>query len=140
MVKQRTTHGLLIVALVAWAVAGCASQGIQKKLTAADAALLPGTWGGTVNPPGTTGMVPATLNIRPDGTYSTDAGAFSTSGKVDIRDGFVQFISTAGSGPMGAGDRSGSAVLMDRDTSWALMGSGHASTAGPFSFQFTKQK
>jgi hypothetical protein len=85
-------------------------------------------------------MVPASLTIRPDGTYSTDAGAFSTSGKAEIKDGFVQFYSTAGSGPMGAGDRSGSAVLMDRETSWALVGSGHASTGGPFSFEFTKKK
>ena len=78
MVKRRKTQGFLIVALLAWAVTGCASQGTQKKLTAADAALLPGTWGGTVNPPGTTGIVPATLTIRPDGTYATEAGAFST--------------------------------------------------------------
>ena len=140
MVKRRKTQGFLIVALLAWAVTGCASQGTQKKLTAADAALLPGTWGGTVNPPGTTGIVPATLTIRPDGTYATEAGAFSTSGKAQIKDGFVQFFSTAGSGPMGAGDRSGSAVLMDRDTSWALVGSGHASTGGPFNFEFTKKK
>ena len=140
MAKRMKTHGLLIVALVVWAVTGCASQGVQKKLTPGDAALLPGTWGGTVNPPGTTGMVPGSLTIRPDGTYSTNAGAYSTSGKAEIKDGFVQFFSTAGSGGMGAGDRSGSAVLMDRDTTWALVGSGHASTGGPFSFEFTKKK
>ena len=140
MAKQMKTHGLLIVALVVWAVTGCASQGVQKKLTAADAGLLPGTWGGTVNPPGTTGMVPASLTIRPDGTYSTDAGAFSSSGKAEIKDGFVQFISTAATGPINVGDRAGSAVLMDRDTSWALVGSGHASIGGPFSFEFTKKK
>jgi heat shock protein HslJ len=140
MAKQMKTHGLLIVALVVWAITGCASQGTQKKLTPADAALLPGTWGGMVDPPGGTGKVPGTLTIRPDGTYSTSAGAFSTSGKAEIKDGFVQFFSTAGSGPMGAGDRSGSAVLMDRDTSWALVGSGHASTGGPFNFEFTKKK
>ena len=140
MAKQGKTHWLFIVALVALAITGCASQGVQKKLTAGDASLLTGTWGGTVNPPGTTGMVPGSLTIRPDGTYSTNAGAYSTSGKAEIKDGFVQFFSTAGSGAMGAGDRSGSAVLMDRDTTWALVGSGHASTGGPFSFEFTKKK
>src|SRR5262245_20564083 len=134
MAKQSKAHGLLIVTLVVWAITGCASQGIQKKLTPADAALLPGTWGGTVNPPGTTGIVPASLTIRPDGTYSTEAGAYSSAGKAEIKDGFVQFFSTAGSGALGAGDRSGSAVLMDRDTTWALVGSGHASTGGPFNF------
>jgi hypothetical protein len=104
MAKQRKAHRIIVVALIAWAITGCASQGTQKKLTAADAALLPGTWGGRVDPPGGSGMVPASLTIRPDGTYSTNAGAFSTSGKAEIRDGFVQFFSTSGSGPMGAGD------------------------------------
>jgi hypothetical protein len=85
-------------------------------------------------------MVPASLTIRPDGTYTTNAGAFSSSGKAEIRDGFVQFMSTAGSGPMGAGDRAGSAVLMDRGSTWGLVGSGHASTAGPFNFDFSKAK
>ncbi len=61
-------------------------------------------------------------------------------GKAEIKDGFVQFLSTAGSGPTGAGDRSGSAVLMDRDTNWALVGSGHASTGGPFNFEFSQKK
>lgn len=140
MVERHTAYGLLVVVLVAAAIAGCASRGVEKKLTAADAGLLPGTWGGTVNPPGGTGMVPGTLTIRPDGTYSTNAGAFSTSGKAEIKDGFVQFFSSSGSGPMGAGDRSGSAALMDRGSSWALVGSGHASTAGPFSFEFSKNK
>lgn len=140
MAKLRQTHRLLIVTLIASAIAGCASQGTTKKLTAADAGLLPGTWGGRVNPPGGTGMVPATLTIRPDGTYSTNAGAFSTAGKAEIKDGYVQFFSTAGSGPTGAGDRTGSAVLMDRGTSWGLEGSGHASTGGPFNFSFSKNK
>jgi heat shock protein HslJ len=140
MVTRRKTYGLLIVALVAWAIAGCASQGVEKKLSAADAGLLPGTWGGMVDPPGGTGKVPASLTIRPDGTYSMSGGAFSTTGKAEIKDGFVQFFSASGSGPMGAGERSGSAVLMDRDTRWALVGSGHASTGGPFNFEFSKNK
>jgi hypothetical protein len=43
MATHRKTHGVLVVALLVGAIAGCASQGIQKKLTAADAGLLPGT-------------------------------------------------------------------------------------------------
>src|SRR5215475_4416047 len=127
MATNRRVRGVLVVALIAWAIAGCASKGVQKKLTAADAGLLPGTWGGTVNPPGTTSTVPGTLTINPDGTYSTNAGAYSSTGKAEIKDGYVQFFSTSGSGALGAGDRNGSAVLMDRDTSWGLVGSGHAS-------------
>lgn len=140
MATNRRVGGVLVVALVAWALAGCASQGVQKKLTAADAALLPGTWGGTVNPPGTTSTVPGTLTINRDGTYTTSAGAYSSAGKAEIKDGYVQFFSTSGSGALGAGDRNGSAVLMDRDTSWGLVGSGHASTGGPFNFDFSKKK
>jgi heat shock protein HslJ len=142
MAKQRKIVGLMVAVTVAWALAGCASTstGTAKKLTAADASLLPGVWQGRVNPPGTTGMVPATLTIRPDGTYTADAGAFSSSGKAEIKDGFVQFMSTSGTGSLGAGERSGTAVLMDRETTWGLAGSGHASVAGPYSFDFSKTK
>jgi|GEM_PF-1951710 heat shock protein HslJ len=140
MATNRKARRLLGVVLLASAIAGCASQGVQKKVTAADASLLFGTWGGTVNPPGTTSTVPGTLTINPDGTYTTNAGAYSSAGKAEIKDGYVQFFSTSGSAALGAGDRNGSAVLMDRDTSWGLVGSGHASTGGPFNFDFSKKK
>jgi hypothetical protein len=138
--KHTKTHGVVMVAVVAWAIAACASSGTAKKLTPADAALLPGEWQGRVNPPGGTGMLPATLTIRPDGTYTIDAGAFSSMGKAEIKDGFIQFFSTSGTGPLGTGERSGTAVLMDRATRWGLAGSGHAAIAGPFSFDFSKAK
>jgi heat shock protein HslJ len=140
MATNSNARRLLAVVLIAWAIAGCASQGVEKKLTAGDANLLPGVWAGRVNPPGGTSMVPATLTINRDGTYTTSAGAFSTAGKAEIKDGFVQFFSTSGTGATGAGDRTGSAVVMDRDTSWGLVGSGHASTGGPFNFDFSKKK
>jgi len=141
MEKQRRMHGLLVVVLVAWAIAGCASSsGTAKQLTASDAALLPGAWTGWVTPPGGSGMVPATLTIRPDGTYTIEAGAFSSTGKAEIKDGLVQFYSTSGTGALGAGDRSGTAVLTDRNTSWGLAGSGRGSVAGPFNFEVTKTK
>ena len=133
-------HGILMIVLVAAMIGGCASAGTARKLTAADASLLPGLWQGTVNPPGGSTMVPGTLTIRPDGTYTTEAGAFSSTGKVEIKDGFVQFVSTGGTGPLAAGERSGSAVFMDRDTRWGLAGSGHAAIAGPFNFDFSKAK
>ena len=138
MATQKT-YGLLLVGLAVLLVAGCASQGTVKKLTPADASLLTGQWGGTVNPPGTTGMVPGTLTVKPDGTYATNAGAFSTTGKAEIKDGYVQFSSTSGSGPM-VGERTGTATLMDRGTSWGLVGSGYSSLAGPFNFDFSKTK
>jgi hypothetical protein len=133
--------GVLMVVLGAAAIAGCAtSSGTERKLTAADAALLPGVWQGTVNPPGGSSMVPAVLTIRPDGTYTIEAGAFSSTGKAEIKDGVVQFVSTSGTGALAAGNRSGTAVLKDRTTSWGLEGSGRAAIAGPFDFNFSKAK
>jgi len=85
-------------------------------------------------------MVTSTLTIRPDGTYTMDAGAFSSTGKTEIKDGSVQFVSTSGTGGLGAGDRSGTAVLRDQNTSWALEGSGRGAVAGPFNFNFSKPK
>ena len=85
-------------------------------------------------------MISATLTVRPDGTYTTDAGAFSSTGKIEIKDGSVQFFSTSGTGPLGTGDRSGTATLMDRGTSWGLEGFGRGAVAGPFNFDFSKAK
>jgi hypothetical protein len=85
-------------------------------------------------------MVPGTLTIRPNGTYTLEAGAFSSTGKADIKDGGIQFVSTGGTGALGAGERSGTAVLKDRTTRWGLEGSGRAAVAGPFNFDFSKGK
>jgi hypothetical protein len=139
MVRQTKSLGIASVILVASLVAGCATSGTAKHVTAADAALLTGTWQGNVYP-AQGGGSPATLTVSPDGTYATLAGAFSSRGKAEIKDGYVHFISSSGTGPMGAGDRSGSATLMDRGANWGLVGNGYASTGGPFNFDFSKAK
>jgi hypothetical protein len=139
MAKQTKSHGIAMVVLVAGLVAGCATSGTVKQVTAADAALLAGTWQGNVYP-AQGGGNPATLTVQSDGTYSTQAAAFLSSGKIEIKDGYVHFVSAGGSGPLGAGDRSGSATLMDRGTSWGLVGTGYASRSGPFNFDFNKAK
>jgi heat shock protein HslJ len=130
--------GIAVAVLVAGLVAGCAS-GTVKKVTPADASLLTGTWAGTMysgQAPSTT----ATLTVRPDGTYTTQAGAFSSTGKAEIKDGYVHFMSTSGTGGLAAGDRAGSATLMDRGSSWGLVGNGYGSTGGPYNFDFSKAK
>jgi hypothetical protein len=128
----------MLAALVALAIAGCATKGTVKPVTAADAGLLHGVWQGSVtNPAGRSD--PATLTVRPDGSYTTQAGAFSSTGSTQLKDGHVQFVSTSMSGGFAVGERSGSAVLMDRGGSWALVGSGH-SQSGPFNFDFSKPK
>jgi hypothetical protein len=140
MAKRSNACGLVVVVLIVSALAGCASSGTVKRLTAADASMLPGVWQGTVTPPGGSSTQPATLTIRPDGTYSTEAGAYSSAGKFEIKDGAVHFFSTSGSGGMGAGNRSGTESLMDRTTTWGLEGSGTGSVAGPYNFNFSKAK
>jgi hypothetical protein len=140
MGRQNNAYGFVVVVLILWALAGCASSGTVKQLTAADAVLLAGVWQGTVTPPGGSATQPGTLTIRPDGTYSTEAGAYSSTGKFQIKDGTVHFFSTSGSGGMGAGERSGTASLMDRTTTWGLEGSGRGSVAGPYNFNFSKAK
>jgi heat shock protein HslJ len=125
--------------LVAGLVAGCAASGTVRKVTASDASLLTGTWTGNMY----SGQAPAstaTLTVRPDGTYTTQAGAFSSTGKAEIKDGYVHFMSTSGTGGLAAGDRAGSATLMDRGSSWGLVGNGYGSTGGPYNFDFSKAK
>jgi len=140
MPKRSNPFGLLLFALIASVLAGCASSGTTKQLTAADAALLTGTWQGRVIAPGGTASQPATLIVKPDGTYSVDAGAYSSTGQIEIKNGAVHFVSISGTGALAAGDRSGTASLVDRNTSWGLEGSGRGSTAGPYDFDFSKAK
>jgi hypothetical protein len=140
MAKRSNTYMALGVVLIASALAGCASSGTAKPLTAADAALLPGVWQGTVTAPGGSARQPGTLTVRPDGTYTTEAGAFSSTGKLEIKDGVVHFVSTSGTGALGAGQRSGTASLRDQTTSWVLEGAGRGAVAGPYNFTFSKAK
>ena len=138
MAKRTKSPGIAVIMLVAGLVAGCAS-GTVKQVTPADASLLTGRWTGNMSG-ASGGNEPAVLTVAPDGTYSTQAGAFSSTGKLDIKDGYVHFMSTSGTGSLGSGDRSGSATLMDRGNNWGLVGSGYGSRGGPFNFDFTKTK
>ena len=139
MAKRTKSHGIAMVVLVAGLVAGCATGGTPKQLTAADAKLLTGTWQGWVYPTQQPSQT-ATLTVNPDGTYTTQAAAYSSSGKLEIKDGYVHFVSTGGTGALGSGDRSGSATLMDRGTNWGLVGNGYGSRGGPYNVDFSKAK
>jgi hypothetical protein len=139
MAKKTKSCGIAMLVLVAGLVAGCATSGTAKKVTAADASLFTGTWQGRVFPAQGASQT-ATLTVTSGDSYTTQAAAFSSSGKIEIADGYVHFVSTGGSGPLGAGNRSGSATLMDRGANWGLVGNGYASTGGPFNFDFNKAK
>ena len=143
MAKLRKTHGIVMAVLAAAVIAGCSSTGgpagTVKQLTPADAASLAGTWQGLISPPSGSNQS-ATLTVKPDGSYQTTAGAFSSTGKLEIANGHVQFVSTGGTGGLATGQRSGSAVVMDRGSSWGLVGNGYAQQSGPFNFDFNKTK
>ena len=143
MRKLRKTHGIVMAVLIAGVIAGCSatggSRGTAKQLTPADLPSLVGTWQGLASPP-TGSNTPATLYVRPDGTYTTEAGPFSSTGKFEIVDGRVNFVSTGGTGGLAAGSRMGSAVVTDRDRSWGMVGNGTSDRAGPFNFDFSKTK
>ncbi len=141
MATLRKSHGIVMAVLVAGVIAGCATGGTVKQLTPADLASLAGTWQGLVSPVSGSNY-PVTLMIKPDGTYTTQGGAFMSAGKIDIVDGYVHFVSTSatGTGAVASGERSGSAAVMDRGDSWGLVGKGYVQMSGPFNFNFSKTK
>jgi hypothetical protein len=139
MAKLRKTTGIVMAVLVAGVIAGCASSGTVKQLTPADAASLAGTWQGYLSPVSGSNQS-ATIVVKPDGTYTSSSGAFLSSGKLDIVNGHVHFVSTGGTGGLAAGQRSGSAVVMDRGMSWGMVGNGYAELSGPFNFDVSKTK
>jgi len=141
MAKLRRTQGIMMAVLVAAGmIAGCASTGTVKQLTPADVPSLVGAWQGVISPPSGSNYQ-ATLTVKPDGTYTVmGASAFESTGKLQIVNGHVQFVSTGGTGGLEAGSRSGSAVVMDRSDRWGLVGNGYALMQGPFNFDFNKTK
>ena len=147
MTRLAKPHGLvLIAAVVAALISGCVSGsqtvGRPKSLTEADRPILAGTWQGTMVS-STAASIPATLYVNRDGTYTIQAGPASSQGKAEIRDGELEFVASSvivGRTEGGAtGQRTGSAVVLDRGDTWALVGTGRAA-AGPYHFEFSKPK
>jgi hypothetical protein len=141
-------HRIALVAVVAWAVAGCASSnpGTARALGAADIRLLEGTWQGTVTGADMGSGVPATIRIEPSGAYTAQGALISSTGKIEIRDGKAEFVAAptgvtgrAEAGAVPPGARAGSAVLMDRGDHWVLVGSGTGPT-GPYNFSLNRPK
>ena len=141
MVRLRVVRSFTVIALCASVIAGCATAGSMGTVTAmtpAEMRSLAGVWQGTMTGMGG-GSVPATLTVQPDGSYSARGGAFASQGRAEVIDGKLDFVTTQTSGVGAIGERTGSAVLMDRGDSWGLVGSGRA-PAGPFNFQFSRAK
>jgi hypothetical protein len=92
-------------------------------LQPSDMAKLAGTWQGTMT--NVAGISwPATLTVSPDGTYTTQGGAFTSQGRAELNDGKLIFVTSYTSGGLAIDDRSGSVVLTDTGDSWRLVGAG----------------
>ena len=67
----------------------------------------------------------------------TEAGAFTSRGKAQIKNGKFDFITSDTSGGLAVDNWTGSAALVDKGTSWGLVGPGWAD-AGLYNFDFSK--
>ena len=85
------------------------------------------------------GAIPGTFDLAPNGTYVMSAGAFSSRGTAQVKDGTVVLVATGGTGALAAGTRSSTATLGERAGTWVLTGSGRGEM-GPFDFEVTRQK
>jgi hypothetical protein len=121
------------------AVAGCATGGAStpRLVAAQDLPKLAGGWQGNASGP-TGGGMPATLTIKPDGTYEMRVGAFSSTGVLEARDGRLTTRSTSTTG-VPQSTRVSEAVLVERADRWVLTGYGQ-SDRGPFSYEMSRPK
>jgi hypothetical protein len=129
---------LLMIALVTVAAAGCATAP-TKAVAVKDLSSLAGTWNGWVKGPAG-GSVPATFELAPSGEYVTRAGAFSSQGKAQVKEGAVVLMSTGGSGSLGTTDRTSMASVGQRSDGVLVMKGSGRGDSGPFDFEFTRSK
>jgi hypothetical protein len=137
MESPKRMSTLVIASVVGLFIGGC-SVGRVVPLQPNDLAKLVGTWEGTIIYPSGV-RSPGNLLIYPNGTYLTEAGAFTARGSTQLRDGRLDFVSGETTGGIALGNRTGSATLVDQGSSWGLIGSGWAD-AGVFNFDFSKSK
>src|SRR5262245_6070382 len=98
MASSAKPRGIVLMAVVAALITGCAgsssSVGNPKSLTTADLPMLAGVWQGTMVS-STAASFPATLHVNRDGTYTIQAGAASSQGKAEVRDGELEFVASS---------------------------------------------
>ena len=141
MRAERPTLRFLMAAMVVLTIAGCAGGGLGGRVVPVepgDISKLAGTWQGTMILPSGVGL-PATLIVYPNETYAIEAGAFTSRGKAQLKNGKLDFVTSYTSGGIAVDNRTGSASLVDQGSSWGLVGSGWAD-AGLYNFDFSKPK
>jgi hypothetical protein len=131
----------LLMAVVTVAALGCAgaTSGTARTIGPNDLPSLAGRWVGTITLPSGTSET-GTWDLTPAGDYTTRAGAFSATGKAQVKDGGLHLTTTSTSGGGQTGTRTSTASLSETpDGKMVLTGRGWAES-GPFNFQVTKQK
>ena len=135
---SRTSLGLAFVVLMTAACSSTSSttspSASPSRTVVASVDALAGTWQGFANQAGVS--LPVTVNVRPDGTYTSSIGSATGTGMLRVVEGTVL---TTGhlSGPAFGAERQTAARLIDQDGRRMLIGDGR-NDRGPFSYQIQK--
>jgi hypothetical protein len=140
MITKRYVWTALLVAGFAVAALGCATgSGSRKAIGPNDLPSLAGRWVGDVILP-TGKSETGTFDLTPAGDYVTRAGAFSATGRAQVKDGNLLLTSTSTSGGVATGQRTSTASLSQRNDGRLVLTGRGQSDSGPFNFEVTKQK
>ena len=138
MVTRRRA-GVLLIALFAVTVIGCASTGTARPVAVKDFSSVAGRWTGWIKTTGS-GSIPATFELTPTGDYVTRTEGFNTQGKAQLKDGGLVLTGTGGTGRLGVSPRSSTASITERTGGVLVMTGSGRDDIGPFDFEFTRQK
>ncbi|MGH2392171.1 MAG: hypothetical protein ACRDGH_01555, partial [Candidatus Limnocylindria bacterium] len=109
VIARRYVGTSLLLAIVTVAALGCAATSAPTKAIGAnDLASLAGRWIGDVTLPSGASL-PGTWDLTPGGDYTTRAGAFSATGKAQVKDGNLVLMSTSMTGGGSTGPRTSTA-------------------------------
>jgi hypothetical protein len=140
MITLRHSPPFILLALVVLLAGACAStsstasSASPSRTMVASVDALAGTWQGFANQAGVS--LPVTVNVRPDGSYTSSIGAATGSGTLRVVQGNI--VTTGHlSGPAFGSERQTTARLVDQDGRRMLVGDGR-DDRGPFSYQLQK--
>jgi hypothetical protein len=139
LTTRRCASVMLMIALVAATVIGCASTGTTTPVAVKDFSGLAGKWTGWIRTTGS-GSIPATFELTPGGDYVTRTEGFNTVGKAQVKDGALVLVGTGGTGRLGVSGRTSTAWITERTGGMLVMTGSGRDDIGPFDFEFTKQK
>jgi hypothetical protein len=141
MHAPRATSGVVIIGILGILIGlttGCASRGTVKPITGpADLASLAGRWEGFGTGPGGA-STRTTFGIAPEGRYTAQIGAFTSTGMLRIADGQLVTVPEGAARGAFATDHGATIEVRERDGGLVLFGDGR-SDRGPYSFEVTRR-